>query len=55
MSMSSHEDKAESAPVDIALALVALVITPVLVWRKRDIPAAFGAGAPHDTARLPWI
>lgn len=29
--------KPESAPVGVALALIALVVMPFLVWRKRDI------------------
>jgi len=37
--------KPESAPVGIALALIALVIMPVLVWRKRDIAARIGSAA----------
>lgn len=37
--------KPESAPVGIALALVALVVMPILVWRKRDIAARISSSA----------
>ncbi len=37
--------KPESAPIGIALALVALVIMPILVWRKRDIAARINSSA----------
>lgn len=37
--------KPESAPVGVSLALVALVVMPILVWRKRDIAARIDSSA----------